>query len=135
MEAHLQKMRQMIAELEGKGVYYTAQHKAFVVLSSLDASCDTMATSLEVFPEAHLTMEYLCSHLLEEAEQWQVVQHLRGEHSGTSAQQAAAFRRGRQEEAPGILVVQRCYTFSSENHLQRSCTSCRGTPTSDKKPA
>lgn len=71
MDAHLQRMRQMFAELEEKGVYYTAQRKAFVVLSSLDASYNTMATSLEALPEAHLTMEYLCSGLMEEAERQQ----------------------------------------------------------------
>lgn len=61
--------------------------------------------------------------------------HLRGEHSGTSAPQAAADRRGRQDEAPGILVVRRCYTCNSEKHLQCSCPSHRGSPLSDKKPA
>lgn len=57
MTAHLQRMKQMFADHEEKGLRYVEQHKAFTILSSLDASFDT----LEALPEAHLTMEYLCS--------------------------------------------------------------------------
>lgn len=56
MERHLQVMRVMFVELDEKGMHFTKLHKSFMVLSSLDTSYDTLVTSLEALPEAHMML-------------------------------------------------------------------------------
>lgn len=61
----------MLASLEEKGVHFIELHRVFLILSSLDESYNALVSSLELLPEAHMSMEYLCSRLLEEAEKHQ----------------------------------------------------------------
>lgn len=42
-------------------------------------------------------------------------------------------RRGRQEEAPKLFLVRRCYVYGSDKHLQCSCPSCSDPPSTEKK--
>ncbi|KAJ6660909.1 hypothetical protein lerEdw1_017066 [Lerista edwardsae] len=120
MSAHLSKMKQMIAALEEKGHQFVEQQKAYIILSSLDASYDNLATSLEALPEKNLTVPYLCARLIEEEKKRQDTLLLRAE---TTPKFVAAARRRKQNNEPGVLVVKRCYTCGSDQHLQRFCPS------------
>ncbi|KAJ7335088.1 hypothetical protein JRQ81_013029 [Phrynocephalus forsythii] len=66
MSRHLQEMRELLLQLEQRGMEFTVIHKVYVILSSLSEMYDVLVTSLESMPERDLTLEYLTGRLLEE---------------------------------------------------------------------
>lgn len=61
-------MRHTFLELEEKGMHFSAIRKSYILLSSLDASFDTLVLTMETLPEKDLTMVFISGRPLEEQE-------------------------------------------------------------------
>ncbi|KAJ7319972.1 hypothetical protein JRQ81_019483 [Phrynocephalus forsythii] len=119
---HLDKMVHLLMQLQEAALEFTELHKVFIVLSSLDASFDVLATTMESVPREQLTMAFLTSHLREEELKRADNMEARGQRVPADKEIASA---GRKRNLTEVMEVQRCHICGSASHLRKACPERR----------
>ena len=120
VEQHLQKLLALFAELQSINVTLDDESKVYIILSSLDASYDSLIQSLESMPRRDLTVRYVSGRLLEEETRRQRRREVKPRQDFLSQTTTATSSQAAEGEEK-VFVVRRCYRCNDPGHMLRNC--------------
>uniref|UniRef100_A0ACB8F4A6 Uncharacterized protein n=1 Tax=Sphaerodactylus townsendi TaxID=933632 RepID=A0ACB8F4A6_9SAUR len=106
-------MRTLFSELADRGLHYDDSHKAYLLISSLDESWESLVNSLQTVADAALTLDYVTSKLLDSERQREFQRSVAVPQKESTLESSSVL--------PAACATRCCYRCGAPEHLARAC--------------